>query len=235
MGRGGKHQKRISKPKAVPITDKKANVWITKQLPGPHPKSSSMPLVVLIKDVLKLAKTAKEARTILNNRLVEVDGKIRTEEKFPVGLMDVIAFPKSEKYYRIVIDWKGRLKLVEISKDEAKTKILRVIRKHIAPGAKINLTFHDGRNMLGDNHIHRGDSVVVSLPQAELTEHLKLEPGARCLIREGKHAGTVIKLNEIIQRKAGKPAEARVSTEAEEFVTIAKYLFVVGEKFKVIA
>jgi len=231
----GKHVKRIAKEKAIPITDKKAHVWITKTGPGPHPKRSSIPLSVLLRDVLGVAKTAKEARSILVQRLVEVDGKARASGEFPVGLMDVVGMPKADRYYRIVVDWKGRLKPLEIKKGESKRKILRVVKKHIAPGARINLTFHDGRNMAGDNHVRPGDSVIVSLPEAKMVEHLKLQPGARCLIREGKHAGTIVTLNEIIQRKAGKSAEAKVASGKDEFITVAKYLFVVDSGFGVSA
>jgi len=228
-----KHQKRIAKPKAIPITDKKASTWIARTAPGPHPRKGSVPLSVLLRDVLKVARTAREARRIMVQRLVEIDGKPRTDERFPVGLMDVVGMPKAGRYYRIVVDWKGRLVPVEIKKEDAGRKILRVVRKHIAPGAKINLTFHDGRNIIGDNHVHCGDSVSVSLPKAKIEEHLKLESGSRCLIMEGKHAGTIVTLNEIIQRKSGRPAEAKVSTDKGEFITVAKYLFVDDSRFGV--
>jgi small subunit ribosomal protein S4e len=235
MGKRGRrnHQKRISKPKAVPLTDKKENIWMTKAKPGPHAADYAIPLSVLLKDVLHVAKTTKESKIILNNRLVAVDSVVRTEPKFPVGFMDVVSLSKAEKHYRMVIDWKGRLTPVEISAEDAGSKILRVMGKHIAPGAKINLTLHDGRNMHGDNHLKLGDSIVVTLPKATMSAHLKLEPGARCLIREGKHAGKLVSLNEIIPRAAGKPAEAKVKSEEGEFVTVAKYLFVVDEKFEV--
>ena len=235
MGKRGirNHQKRLSKPKAVPLTDKKGKTWTTKVMPGPHGAKAAMSLSVLLKDVLHVAKTNKESKIILNNRLVQVDGRIRTEPKFPIGFMDVISLPKAEKYYRILIDWKGRLNPVEITKEQAGSKILRVIGKHIAPGAKTNLTFHDGRNMYGDNHPKLGDSIVVDLPKIKMSAHLKLEPGAKCLIREGKHAGHLVSLTEIIPRSAGKPAEAKVSADGVELVTVAKYLFVVDEKFEV--
>ncbi len=230
---GGKHQKRLSKPKVIPITDKKSKTWIIKQQTGPHARESSMPLVVLLREVLGVAKTSREARNILNNRLVEVDGKVRTKEDFPIGIMDVIGFPKADKYYRLVVDWKGRLRPIDIDKAKAGKKILKVLDKHISPGTKISLTFHDGRNMLSDNHIRVGDSVLVSLPEAKLVSHLKLAPGCRCLIREGKHAGSIVSLDEIIPRKAGKPNEAKVTGEDGQFTTVAKYLFVVGNEFEV--
>jgi len=228
-----KHQKRIATPKVIPITDKKASTWIARTVPGPHARASSVPLSVLLRDILKVAKTAREAKSIMVKRMVEVDGKPRTDERFPIGLMDVIGFPKAGKYYRIVVDWKGRLVPLEITKEDAGRKILRVVKKHIAPGAKINITFHDGRNMIADNHIHCGDSVSVSLPTIKMEGHLKLESGARCLIMEGKHAGTIVTLNEIISRKAGKPAEAKVSSDKGEFITVARYLFAIDSKFGV--
>lgn len=228
-----KHQKRIAKPKAIPLTDKKKHIFVTRTSPGPHPRRSAIPLTVLIKDVLKFAKTNREAKIILDKRMVQVDGKVRTEPKFPVGLMDIVSFPIAKKNFRIVVDWKGRLKPIEIEEAQAGKKFLRVVKKHLAPKSRINLTMHDGRNMIGDNHVHPGDTLIAKLPKAELETHIRLEPGAKCLIVEGKHAGSLVKLNEIITRKAGKPAEANVSGESGDFITVAKYLFAVDESFEV--
>lgn len=230
--RGGtKHLKRIASAKAIPVTDKKEHTWMTRTAPGPHPSKHSIPLGVLVRDILKIATTLREVRRILASRLLEVDGSVRTDEKFPVGLMDVVSFPKGGKHFRMMVDGKGRLTPHEISKDAATHKILRVVGKHTIPGGKISLAFHDGRNMLADNHVLVGDSVVVSLPKVSLKTHLKRDKGSRCLIVEGKHAGMIVKLKEIIERKGGKPSEALVQDKSEEFVTVAKYLFVVDEAF----
>lgn len=230
--RGGtKHLKRIASAKAIPITDKKERKWMTRTAPGTHPAKHAIPLGVLVRDILKIATTLREARQIISGRLLEVDGAVRTNEKFPVGLMDVVSFPKGGKYYRIMVDNKGRLVPSEISKDQAALKILRVVGKHTIPGGKLSLAFHDGRNLLSDNHIRVGDSVVVTLPKVAMKSHLKRDKGSRCLVMEGKHAGSIVKLKEIIERKGGKPSEALVSDKSEEFITVAKYLFVVDEAF----
>jgi len=231
--RGGtKHMKRLASPKAMPLHDKKARKWLITTAPGPHPKKHAVPLSVLLRDVLKTVETAREAKRILSARRVMVDGKVRTDERFPVGLMDVVSMPIAEKQYRIFIDKKGRLMPVEISKEEAGSKIVRVVNKHTVRGGKLNLTFHDGRNVLGDNHVRVGDSVVLSLPGAKMGAHLKRDKGCRCLIVEGKHAGIVVTLKDIIERKGGKPNEALVQNDKDEFITVAKYLFVVDEAFK---
>ncbi len=232
--RGGtKHQKRLASPKAVPIQDKKERKWMIQHSPGPHAKDYSIPLGVLLRDILKIAPTLREVQKILSTRLLQVDGKVRTDDKFSVGLMDVISLPKAEKNYRIIVDGKARLLTVEIKGEESATKTLRVVRKHTLPGGKLSLTLHDGRNIVSDNHIKVGDSVVVSLPKVVIKNHLKRDNGATCLIMDGKHAGTIVKLKDIIQRKGGKPSEALVQSKEEEFITVAKYLFVVDESFRV--
>lgn len=223
--------KRLASPKAIPIKDKKARTWMTQQSPGPHPKKHSIPLSVVLRDLLKVASNLGEVRQILSRRLVEVDGKARTNEKFPVGLMDVLSFQKSGKHYLVIVDNKGRLAFEEIKKDAASQKLVRVVKKHTAPGGKITYTFHDGRNMLGDNHVKVGDTVLISLPKAAMKSHLKREKGATCLVVEGKHAGKVVKLKDIIDRAGGKPPEAIVQHGKDEFITVAKYLFVVGDGF----
>ncbi|MEW6722492.1 MAG: 30S ribosomal protein S4e [Candidatus Micrarchaeota archaeon] len=231
--RGGtKHVKRLAAPKAIPLTDKKERTWMKRPSPGPHPKKRCIPLGVLLRDVLGLAASLKEARKILSQRMLLVDGKPRTNEKFPVGLMDVVSFPRSGKNFRIMIDAKGRLAPLEVEKGEASQKLVRIVGKRTLPGGKLGVTFHDGRNMLADNHLKVGDSVLVTLPDAKLKTHLKREKGSRCLIVEGKHAGSIVKLKEIIARKGGKPNEAVVQGKDEEFITVAKYLFVVDEGFK---
>ncbi len=227
-----RHLKRIAIPKAIPLTSKKENTWLLKAHPGPHPAKFSMPLAVLLRDILQIAKTGKEAKNILNARAVKVDGKVRTEAKFPVGLMDVISMESADKYYRLNVDSKGRLAVQELSKGEITKKLVKVVKKHTIKKGKINLTFHDGKNLIADNNVHVGDSVVITLPDAKFNTLVKLQVGARCLITEGKHAGMVAILKEIIQRKEGKASEAKLDVNGSEFITVAKYLFPVDGSFK---
>lgn len=230
--RGGtKHLKRIASSPKIPIHNRKATVWLSKGLPGGHKKNNSLPLLVLIREVLGLAKNAREAKKILSDRCVQVDAKVRTDPKFSIGLMDVVAFPKTEMFYRIGIDAKGRLALADISKEEAKRKIAKVLGKH-AYKSKIAIHLHDGKNIITNSDVKVGDSVIVALPENKLESTLKLEKGARCLITEGKHAGTIAKLEEIIERKGGRRAEARLSAPFGEFITVADYVLVVDENFE---
>ncbi len=230
---GSTHLKRLATPKAVPISDRKANEWIIKPAPGPHSTNYSIPLTVLLRDVLKIVNDSREAGIILHERSVLVDGKVRTKKDYPVGLMDVVSIPKEAKHFRMKVDWKGRLVPVEIEETEAKEKLLKINRKHTVKRGRQNITFHDGGNMLGDNHLRVGDSILASLPDGKLQRHVRLENGARCLIIEGKHAGKIVTLKELIGRSGIKPNEARVEADGTEFITVAKYLFAVGDDFEV--
>lgn len=55
--------------------------------PGPHKLRECLPLVVLLRNRLKYALTGDEVKRIVKQRLIKVDGKIRTDPTFPAGFM----------------------------------------------------------------------------------------------------------------------------------------------------
>ncbi|MCQ2817563.1 MAG: hypothetical protein MJ252_09895 [archaeon] len=93
MGKRGirKHQKRLSAPKHW-FLSKVGGIWATKPSQGPHKLRESLPLSVLLRNKLKLALTGREAKIIVNEKggNIAVDGKIRTDYKYPVGFCDVV-------------------------------------------------------------------------------------------------------------------------------------------------
>ncbi len=109
---------------------------------------------------------------------------------------------------------------------------MKVVGKNTIKKGKIMIRLHDGRVMLADNNIKVGDSLILSIPEFKIEKVLKLEKSAKCLIVEGKHAGTIATLEEIIERKGSMGAEAKLSGPEGEFITVAKYLFVVDDSIK---
>ena len=90
----GKHQKRISVPKSWQIS-KKSRKWITSTRPGPHSKDQSVPLAVVLRDMLGIVDNRAEAKRVLSEGKVLVDGVVRKDVRFPVGIMDIITIPLS--------------------------------------------------------------------------------------------------------------------------------------------
>jgi small subunit ribosomal protein S4e len=92
-----RHQKRVTVPRSWPI-QRKAHTWVAKSSPGPHSAEDSIPLLTVIRDMLKLADNAREAKRILYEGNVLVDGIIQKNYKLPVGIFDVISVPLQNQH-----------------------------------------------------------------------------------------------------------------------------------------
>ncbi|MEK6863111.1 MAG: 30S ribosomal protein S4e [Nanoarchaeota archaeon] len=217
------HLKRIASPRTW-FVDRKINTFILRPNPGAHALDSGLPLGILLRDNLGLASTMGEVKKLLNNKEVLVDGKRRKDHGFSVGLFDVLSIPESKKYYRMVLDKKGRLALKEISAQESNVKLEKVMGKTMLSSGKMQFNLHDGRNMVTATAANVGDSFLIMLPEAKLKKVLHLKKGARVFLTKGKHAGNTGLLKEI------KGKEATYSADGEDVETAKSYLFVVGEK-----
>ncbi|MFW9924331.1 MAG: 30S ribosomal protein S4e, partial [Candidatus Thorarchaeota archaeon] len=98
---GSKHQKRVSSPRNWTL-ERKTFKFSIRADPGPHTREMCIPLGILLREVLKLAETTRELKIILNKKLVKIDGRVITNTRFPVGLMDVIEIDELKKKYRIL-------------------------------------------------------------------------------------------------------------------------------------
>ena len=95
------HLKRLAMPRSWPLP-RKTTVWVTRPKPGAHALELCMPITLVVRDVLQLAKTTREVRFILHNELAKVDGRIVKDTRRGVGLMDVLTL--GEDNYRCVLD-----------------------------------------------------------------------------------------------------------------------------------
>jgi len=229
---GSPHMKRIASPRYVPVA-RKSSIWITKPSPGPHNLGSSVPLGVVLRDIIKVANSTRETKKILMAGSVLVDGRAVRDRKFPVGLMDVISLPSLKKSYWVGVDSKARLRLFEVGEDYSKFKLCRVEGKRSIPGGNFQIALHDGRTLIGDKGFRIGDSVKLSVPEQKVVSVMKLEPNANCIITSGKHAGELATVDELYHKKGARRAEAKLHSDSESFITVRDYLFVVGDDVKV--
>ena len=216
------HLKRIATPRTW-IIDRKRSVFITRPNSGAHKFEAGISLGVILRDNLKLASIMSEAKKILNNNEILVDGKRRKDHRFIVGLFDVLSVPKIDKHYRVVFNKKGKILISEIDLKESKMKVCKVMGKTILPKGKIQLNLHDGKNILSDVSVKVGDSVVLSLPNLKIKEVLPLTEGVTVFLTKGKHAGDVGKF------KHFRDEEAIYVLDGKEIETAREYLFVIGK------
>ena len=59
----------------------------------------------------------------MNQRLVKVDGKVRTNITYPAGFIDVITIEKTSENFRLIYNTKGRFIVYQIQEEEAKYKL----------------------------------------------------------------------------------------------------------------
>jgi small subunit ribosomal protein S4e len=237
---GRRHLKRKPAPKTWPI-HRKEEIWTTKPKAGPHPISRCLPLVLIIRDILGFAKTRKEAGTIVSEGKIRVDGKIRRERRFPIGLMDVVSIPEIEKTYRILPSEKGLI-LHPIETKEVVFKICRIENKTTLKDGHVQLNLHDGTNikvqvkdpLKPEEDIYKTlNSLKVSIPDLEILEYMKLDEGAPAIIVGGKNVGIHGKIVSIEEKHGQKRRNLLVTIEDKKrnrFQTTLDFVFVVGSK-----
>ena len=230
-----KHLKRFKAPKHWPIHPKE-NKWTTKPNAGPHAIEGSLPLLLIVRDILGVADNAREAKRIINTGEILVDGRARKDYKFPVGFMDVIEIPKSEKVYRVLPDEKGRLILYPIAAENKDFKLCKITDKTTIRGGKTQLNLHDGRNQLVDKEYKVGDVVILKVPEQEITDRIVFEKGTMGLITGGKHTGEIGRINKINITKSSMSNTVEMETEDKKtFLTLKDYVFVIGKEEPAIA
>jgi small subunit ribosomal protein S4e len=235
---GASHLKRMPAPAFWPIHPKEFQ-WAPKPNPGPHPANLCLPLAVVLRDSLGYAKSSREARVILADGRVKVDGKTRRDRKYPAGLMDVIDLPDANEAYRVVpVKGKG-LAPVRITKEEAKFKLCRIEAKSTLRKGQVQLNLHDGRNLLirvadaknaAEDVYKVHDTLRLGIPTQKILTHLKFAEGNYAVVTAGRNIGRHGKIAKIVQATATRPATVAIQDPTgETFETVADYVFVVGE------
>ncbi len=235
MARKGakRHLKRLAAPTSWYI-HRKTYKWAVRPRAGPHSMGTSIPLIYIVRDYLGYAKTAREARKILNEGKVLVDGRVRKDYKFPVGIMDVISIPETGEHYRVIPNRIGKLILQPISEEEAKIKPLRINNKRMVKGAKVQLNLHDGSNhlvtMAEKDGFMTSYTILMKVPEREVVEVLPFNIGAYVFVTQGKNVARKGKVVEVRQFPMGWPDVVTIEDEnGEKFDTLKEYAFVVGK------
>ena len=219
------HLSRLAAPATWPIERKKSK-WIAKPLAGTHNLKYSMPLVVLLRDVLKLAEISATINKIINRRELLVNGHIVREKNFAIGLFDVLSIPKLNKSYRILLSKNGKFAISEITEKEANILPLKIRNKSVIKKGKVQLNFSNGWNIIAakDNY-KSGDVILFDFKNNKIVKHLKLSKDNLVYITGGKYIGNVAKLGEIkVFGKLKKNKIAILSSDKEHWETNAKYI-----------
>ena len=216
------HLIRINMPRTWQIK-RKGIKFITRPNPGQSSMELGMPLNIILKDMLNLARTSREVKYLLNNQEVLVDHKRRKEPKFIAGFMDVISIPALKKYYRVVINEKGKIAFLEISKEEAGLKLCKIIGKTPVKG-KVQLNLSDGKNMLTDKNDYKiGDIAVYDLVNNKIKDVIRMDKGSIVFLIGGKYIGETGKVVDL-----GAKTITYKNQNGDTIETLKKYAYCLG-------
>ena len=219
------HMKRLAAPRSWPLK-RKANVFITKQSAGAHSIEDSMAAVVVLRDMIEACDTAREAKRIIGNRELFVNGKAVKDPKAPIGFMDAVSIPKMDLYYRMFITNKGKLTLVPISKDEAAWGLYKIQDKTVVKDGKFQLNLSGGRNIVIDKNDYKcNDTLKVEYEGQKVLECYPFAAGSTVLIKEGAQSGKVKTVKEVQIIRGSAP---NVVVFSDDTQTILDNCFIIG-------
>lgn len=203
-------------------------------MPGPHPRNRSIPLLLIVRDMLKLADYSKEAKRILHEGNILVDGKRRKDHKFPVGIFDILSIPAIGANYIVLLDRKGKLTLVALGEEGASRKLCRVNNKTMIKRGQVQLNLYDGRNILtgGREEIRTHDSIMIALDSNAILQRFAYKEGSKVMVIGGTHSAQTGEIEEIMTVRSPEPNVVKIKPldGGDSFETIDEYVFVVGEE-----
>ncbi|KAF9111010.1 40S ribosomal protein S4 [Mortierella sp. AM989] len=224
-----KHLKRLNAPKHW-MLDKLTGTYAPRPTAGPHKLRECLPLIILLRNRLKYALNGKEVQSILMQRLVKVDAKVRTDTTFPAGFMDAITIEKTGENFRLVYDTKGRFTVHRITAEEAKYKLCKV--KKVQLGAK-GIPFvvtHDGRTIrYPDPLVKVNDTIKLDLESGKFVEFAKFEVGNVAMVTGGRNTGRVGVITHKERHVGGFDIVHIKDVLDRQFATRLSNVFVIGE------
>ncbi len=225
-----RHLKRTSMPTSWNIS-RKAATFIAKPNPGSMNRKYVVSLVVLLREVMGVATTAKEAKFIAHNEEVSVNSKVVKDIKAPIGMFDVVAIKSTSQKFTILFDELGKVKLVPVKDDLI---YLKVSGKVTLGAKKFQLNFMNGFNLIVDEKTAKSvkvaDTVVFDTAKKKVEKVLNLKEGAQVYVFDGKFKGKLGEIKSFTHYSGVTRDVAQITIGKVEHNTAKDYCYVVGAK-----
>ncbi|MDP3918908.1 MAG: 30S ribosomal protein S4e [Nanoarchaeota archaeon] len=216
------HLLRLNAPKSWPI-GRKGIVYIRRPNAGAHSLQNSIPLSLVLTNLLDYVRTRKEVKKILYEGKIIVNNKVRKDPSFPVGIMDIVSIPSLNETHRVIYNTKGKFAIIPVEKENA-IRLVKLVNKTILGKDKVQLNFFDGTNIIiAKNNYKVEDTLFINMKDKTVQKHLRLEKGAVVYLTGGKKIGEQGVLEEI------KEDKIIVKINESLFETARRYAFVIGD------
>lgn len=218
-----KHIKTLTAPVTWPVK-RKSSKFIVRPKPGKSFKMS-MPLALILRDILKHCKTMKEVKGVLRDNEVMIDRVRKKNEKALLGFMDTLSIPNVDEHFRMALTTLEKLELKKITEEESKIKVSKIIGKTVLKTKKIQLNLYDGTNLIVKESKYKiGDSLLLSLPDKKVKKSFSLEVGSHVFLTKGSHVGE----QGIVDKIEGN--KVFVKSQKSVFETPKEAIFITGKE-----
>ncbi|KAJ3807076.1 ribosomal family S4e-domain-containing protein [Lentinula aff. lateritia] len=181
-----KHLKRLAAPSSW-MLDKLGGTYRCFEAPlpspGPHKLRECLPLTMFLRNRLKYALTGREVTSIVIQRLIKIDEKVRTDPTYPAGFMVRRTFPSLIRRQRPICH-------SPYNPEEATYKLLKVKKVAILARGVPHVVTHDGRTIrYPDPLIKVNDTIKFDIEQEKFTDFVKFDTGNLVMITSGRNMG----------------------------------------------
>jgi small subunit ribosomal protein S4e len=198
----------------------------TKYLAVPsYNHSQAIPLIVVVRDILKLVTTKKELKSVLNDKKIKVNKKEIHDCNYPLCLFDVLTLVDSKKNYRVNLSTKKKMELIEINEKESEIKAYKVLNKKLLKNKQVQLNLMNGINIISKEKVNTKDSVLLNFKENKIIKVLPMKKGETAFVTHGKHTGISGKIDDLIER--GGKQIAKIKFESEKVNVWTKNIIII--------
>lgn len=180
------HQKRSEVTVRIPLP-RKGTTYVVRSKGS---LKNSVPIVVAIRDMLKLAKTTREVKSMIHNKLLKINDCDVKDFREPIYVLNIL---KADKNYFLTILPTGRFVFEETT---SKDRPCKIINKKMLKQNKTQINFHDGSNILTTDKFNTQDTVYLDF-QGKQTKYVSIEKGKSFLVISGKYLGKKGKIESV--------------------------------------
>lgn len=172
------HQTRMQSSLRLPIR-RKGTKYIAR---ASSDLKNSVPVVIAVRDMLKMARNAKEVKAMIKAKALKINGKDVKDYRESIKIFNIF---EADKSYVLSLLPSGKF---TFEKADKKERLCKITNKKLLPGNKIQINFHDGSNLITNEKVNVEDSVYLNF-QGKIVKHLPLEKGKPIFIISGKYIG----------------------------------------------
>jgi len=185
------HQSRQEATTRLPIK-RKGTTYVAR---ASSDLENSVPVVIAVRDILHLAKTKREVKKMITQKILKINWVEVMHPNEGICLFNIF---KADKEYILKLSPTKKFFLEETK--DSKERLCKVIGKKVLRGKKVQINLHDGTNLIGDNKIKVGDSVYID-NSGKVKRHVVPEKGGEIFAASGRYEGQDGKIIEIKDKK----------------------------------